>query len=79
MLKKQLKFGDISRIAEEFNCSATYVQQALSGNCETKLCRSIREYAQYIVDQYKNREEELKRIIAIQRSNHKQYDNPNSL
>jgi hypothetical protein len=69
MLKKQLKFGDITRIANEFDCSATYVQQALSGNCETKLCRSIRDYAKFIVTQYQNREEELKRIIALQRAN----------
>lgn len=67
MLKKQLKFGDITRIATEFNCSATYVQQALSGTCQTKLCRSIVNYAKYIVSQYDARQEELKRIIALQR------------
>ena len=64
---KRLKFGDISRIAEEIGVSAGYVQTALRGGCGSAKCEAIRDYAQYIVSQYDARQEELKRIIALQR------------
>ena len=65
---KQLKFGDISRIASEVGVSAGYVQTALRGECHSLTCIQIRDYAEYIVNQYKLREKELQRILKSQRS-----------
>ncbi len=65
---KQLKFGDISRIASEIGVSAGYVQTALRGGCGSDKCQAIRDYAEYIVSQYEARKIELDRIIKAQRS-----------
>jgi len=64
---KQLKFGDISRIASEVGVSAGYVQTALRGGCDSPKCQAIRDYAEYIVSQYQARKYALEQIIKSQR------------
>ena len=64
---KQLKFGDISRIASEVGVSAGYVQTALRGGCESELCIQIRQYAGYIINQYDQREEYLRTYFKTKR------------
>ena len=56
---KKLKLGDITRIASELDISPGYVQKALRGQCESQLCKNIRDYADFIVAQYDAREEYL--------------------
>jgi hypothetical protein len=65
---KQLKFGDISRIAVEMKVSAGYVQTALRGGCESDKCKEIRDYAKFIVLQYEERAVYLKSYCKSLRS-----------
>lgn len=66
-LRESLKFGDVTTIAREIGTSATTVQQALRGEGTTPIKQLIIQHAQTIVKQRSDRQEQLKRLIAIQR------------
>jgi len=55
LLKRELKFGDISTIARECNVSTVTVHNALKGLGMTPTTKMILEHAQTIIDQRKQR------------------------
>lgn len=66
-IRDGLQFGDISTIAREVGVTTATVQRALRGEAMTDTTKTIISYAQLIIQQRVDRQEQLKRIIAKQR------------
>lgn len=66
-IREGLQFGDISMIAREVGVTNATVQRSLRGEAMTETTKTIISYAQLIIQQRVDRQEQLRRIIAKQR------------
>jgi predicted transcriptional regulator len=67
LIRKELQFGDVTRIANELGVSKQSVHSALKGELKTDTGEVIISYAKKIINQREERLIELKRIIDKQR------------
>lgn len=62
-LRSDLKFGDVTTIANEVGCSTATVQAALRGTAMTDTAKMVIAHAQKLVQQRAERIEYLKSVI----------------
>lgn len=62
-LRSDLKFGDVTTIANEVGCSTATVQAALRGTAMTDTAKMVIAHAQKLIQQRAERIEYLKSVI----------------
>ncbi len=62
-LRSNLRFGDVTTIANEVGCSTVMVQAALRGTAMTDTAKMVIAHAQKLVQQRAERIEYLKSVI----------------